>query len=228
MDNKILELHWYIEDYRNAEKSFNFDYVIYPKYNETENDTQLNSLSIYDYIIEQYNPEHIKLLQHNKKIRRIDDRRIDNTILYNKHNILIEYMKRISMPIEEFKSFQYTEIKCDNTTLYIWRQFRIYELFKLVSLHLNSIGKSKDFILVSAPIELFPFFEFGLANSDTIINNESNKQIIKIGSNVNDDNYIVAYVDIIEYIKNMIEKYKTSNKILEHIVNINEMFTNII
>jgi len=226
MDNN--DIHWYIEDFRNAEKSWYFNHVIYPKYNETENEIQLNNLSIYDYIIEQYNPDHLKLLSFNKqKRRRITDRRIDNTILDDKHNILIECMKKISMPLEEFKSFRYTEIKHDNTTLYIWKQFRIYELFKLVSLHLNYVGKPKDFILVDVHWEILPFFEFGLANSDTIINNKTNKQIIKIVPDINDDNFIVAYVDVIEYTKNIIEKYKTSNEILKHLIKVNEMFINI-
>ena len=217
-------------------------YVIYTgylKYDENSDNFNLKSNSVYDDLIKKYNSEHIQLLK--QKYKKIEETSLNKPedITLKKYimsldddtNILLENMKSI-MTLEEFKKIPYQEIKFDNFTnnLYVWTDERIIKLFRTLSkysIKSNCIG-TYDFIFVEIKNEYIPYIEFSLSNTYTFINNNSNKYIIRFGDKITNDKglkcdyYVIAYIDMMKYAKDLIEKYKNSEEILKRLINPNE------
>jgi len=114
----------------------------------------------------------------------------------------------------------------------LWTNERIINIFKELNKYtVNHITSfyTNYFIFIDIKNEYLDYIIFDTMYEKQIfvydfIKNENNK-IIKILSNYYNVNniYIVAYIDITNYTKYIIEKYKTTDKILKHICNISEI-----
>jgi len=217
-------------------------YTGYSKYDEDSDDyDELRTDTVYEDLIKKYDPEHIRALKQSFDMLKENLSDMPEDTILSKYNnimsldgdknILLENMKSI-MTLEEFKNISYQEIKFDNfpNNLYVWTDERIIKLFKTLSNYSvgnNCIG-TYDFIFVEIKNELIPYIEFSLSNTYTFINNTSNKYIIRFGDKITGDEgikcdcYVIAYVDMMKYTKDTIEKYKISDEILKRLINPNE------
>ena len=225
-------------------------FVIYTGYSKYDEDSdeydELRADTVYEDLIKKYDPEHIRVLKQSfdmlkENLSDMPEDMPTNTFLIRNYNnimsldgdknVLLENMKSI-MTLEEFKNISYQEIKFDNfpNNLYVCTDERIIKLFKTLSNYSvgnNCIG-TYDFIFVEIKNEFIPYIEFSLSNTYTFINNTSNKYIIRFGDKITGDEgikcdcYVIAYVDMMKYTKDIIEKYKTSDEILKRLINPNE------
>ncbi len=179
--------------------------------------------SIYDYLINQ--------CQQNKKGHLLKDEYRKN--MSDENLLLNEVLKY--MTIDEFKQIPYKRLdyydKKDGFALFIWTDEKIINIFKNLKQYTIKSGYSISelFIFVEIKNEYINYISFDVYCADCITNNMNiTNNIVMVALNKVDDcrseSVVCAHIDIIKYMKDIIEKYKNSDEILKYVTDLNDIF----